>query len=309
MTADHDMTFIEKELSTIETSVFVDSGEVRLSFHSSMSVTASGKNKDHMRRISRFLPDFKNGPGIWIHKRPFQNVTERPVESGLGEVITVGGKRKSTFGAEGAEKKAKVDTREVKSKPSQSQPMTMSMAQNAFETGFVERVRGAIVKINELQAKDDAAKKIISRRHFVAASEIDCVVGAGANKRKVKLEFGVNVTNFSIVSARSGGECNFEGGPRMLAQFMLREKPPKEGDDVIPIVQFSCTVDEMLKILCDPNLKAMVSRCTVKEEEKTVEEPVSLEELEELEAVSEEDDDETSEGDRSSASEGEAEEK
>ena len=260
MTSSSSNTFVEEELSTKVASVHVDGGEVRLVYHSSMSVSASGKNVDKLKRVSRYMPDFANGDGFWIHKYPYEQVTEQPVESAPGETVTmtIGGKRKIEFEDK---PKAKVQaTRTVKSKPSQSQPMTKNMASRAFEKSFIDRVRNTILEAKDKQAKDDVEKKIVQRSAFIGASSIKSSLGVGSNRRQVELEFGVNVTNYSIVKAKtSGGDDAFEGGPRMLAQFMLREKGSSEKNP--PIVQFACTADEMLTILCHPNLNQLVTQC------------------------------------------------
>lgn len=270
-------------MSTVESSLYVETGEVRLVYHSSMAVSASGKNSDRLRKIARYLPDFPNGPGLWILKYPYLSVKEQAVETPLGEVISVGGKRKSATEKEG-EKKAKIHrTQDVKPWPSQSQAMTKNMARQIFDHNFINKLDCYIKQMDSLQESDDKANKTVHRSIFIPASSINCSHGIGTNKKKVELAFGVNVTNYSIVKAKTTRDSNpyQDGPPKMLAQIMLKEKNASEKTP--PIAQFACPTTDMMKILKDPKMIALVARYAAENDSSTKQEVTKEVETKELE--------------------------
>jgi hypothetical protein len=274
-------SFVEENISTDSVSALVDGGEVKLAFHSSMATSATNKNSGKITKMSRVLPNFSNGAGFWFLKYPYERQVEQPVEGSVSEVVMVGGKRKSSSSGEVAEKKTKTATRVVKSSSTQSTPLTLKMAHACFVKSNVELVRDTIKQAVGLQAEDDLKNRIVKRSKFIPLTAFK------SNGKTI--EFGMNITNHSIVRARASGENAFEGEPRMLAQLMVKDR--ESNDKTAPITQFALTVEEMMKVLTCKEMAELVEKHYSTEAEKEGEDQETKEE----EAESDEEEDESEE--------------
>lgn len=258
-------TIVEEDVVVDRAVMGTTSGEVRMVYHSSMAASESAKHAGRMAKICRFMPSFAEGPGMWILKFPYvASQLQSPADSGfVVESVASKKRRIESRSVDSLAPPAKKPVRVLKDYASQSIPLTLGMTEKLFESEFVAKVLDAARQMEALQKDDELNGSTKKRNAFVPA----CFLKGVINKVQTTIEFGINITNFAFVRQKVTGEAgNFESGPCLLAQIMLREEKEDK-----PIMHFSAPVSEITDMLDHPLMNRFVSKWAAKHEKASTE--------------------------------------
>jgi len=222
---------VDKEQLTVK----IGSNTYKLIYVNKISLACPRKQKNNLLKIVKYLPDFAESPGLWIHKI---NEKEDSVDTDAGPQK----KPKSTVSALGVTSE--------KSKISQSIPLTLDMASALLHPDYVSTCMQYLTDVMEkgdLSEHLDARKPAVQFRPPIGAPKT-------AGRYLGKLVVGTAFSNYTqIRHLVSEDEYSFDddgGPPKILGQITMCDSAfTSVNTKAPPMIHFSCPAPDLMALL------------------------------------------------------------
>lgn len=243
----------QSKVESGDVSVTVGRSTYKLLYTSKLALACGPQHKSKLSKISRYVSEFAGGPGFILQKQ-----NDAPSAEEIAK------RSKYAPGVLG-----------TPSKPAVTQfiPLSIGMAVALFNPKYADAVKNLYESENaQLQAALIGGAKIEERHAEKVAGKLS---PDGPQSTKVKSSLGQLVistafSNFNVLrSMMSEAASQFEGDdkPQLLGQILMKESTVESSAP--PMVRFSTPATDLVAVLQDRGMQALVDLYAFKQPAKT----------------------------------------